>query len=62
MDIPLIETITSEEEARDFAIQYQHWQSEQSLSWGEVADWNCFFEKLGEKFDLTEEFKENGIC
>jgi hypothetical protein len=62
MIIPPIESVETKEQAHDLAVEWQHWQSEQSMSWGESADWSAFFEQLGEKFDLTEEFKENGIC
>jgi len=48
-------------EAREQAIVWQEWQSNRSMSWGEVAWWNNYFKKLGKKFGLTEEFKENGI-
>lgn len=53
--------ITTQEEARDYAIEWQNWQSEQSLSYGEVAEWAGIFRALAEKFDLIEEFEENGI-
>lgn len=49
------------EEARDHAIAYQAWAATQSQSWGEVAEWQAHFAKLAERFDLTDEFKENGI-
>lgn len=62
MTIPTIESVQSAEQARTLAIDWQHWQSEQSLSWGETGDWSAFFEQLGEKYGLLEEFKENGIC
>jgi hypothetical protein len=55
------ETIKSQEEARNFAIDWQQWQAEQSLSYGEIWKWQQAFIKLAEKFDLMEEFKENGI-
>lgn len=48
-------------EARDWAIEWQHWASEQSLSYGELADWADYFTELAERFNLTDEFKENGI-
>lgn len=58
---PDISKITTADEARQYAIDWQNWQSEQSLSWGELAEWQAIFETLATKFDLTEEFKENGI-
>jgi hypothetical protein len=53
--------ITTQEEARQYAIQWQHWAGEQSLSYGELAEWGAYFQGLAELFDLTNEFKENGI-
>lgn len=57
-----VEDIETQEEARDIAIEWQHWVSEQNLSWGEFADFGDYFESLVKKFpELAEEFKENGI-
>lgn len=62
MQIPSAETITTEEQARQLAIDWQQWASEQSLSWGESSLWSDFFSVLVAKFPgLEEEFKENGI-
>ena len=61
MDIKTVESIKTEVEARQYAIDWQSWQSEQSLSYGEMAKWAGFFTTLAEKFNLTQEFKENGI-
>ena len=55
------QTPQTEEEARQYAIEWQRWASEQSLSYGELAEWGGIFTELGERFNLTEEFKENGI-
>jgi hypothetical protein len=49
------------EEARDYAIEWQAWQSEQSLYMSELMEWQAYFEALAQRFDLTDEFKENGI-
>jgi hypothetical protein len=51
----------TQEEARQYAIDWQQWASEQSLSYLELAKWGDQFTELAEKFDLTDEFKENGI-
>jgi len=51
----------TEDEARQEAINWQQWQSDKSLSMGVIAQWNAYFTKLAKKFDLTDEFKENGI-
>ena len=52
----------TKEEARQYAIEWQEWQSNQSLSYGEMNEWQNEFERIGKEFDLTEEFRENGIC
>lgn len=62
MVIPSLESVKTQEEARALAVQWQHWQAEQDLSWEEVLRWQEFFGALAEKFDLTEEFHENGIA
>lgn len=51
----------TQEEAREYAIDWQKWQAEQSLSYGELAEWGDHFREIAEEFDLVEEFKENGI-
>ena len=56
-----VKTVATADEARQLAIDWQHWQSKQSLSWGECIEWGSYFEKLASKFKLTSEFKENGI-
>jgi len=55
------QTPQTAEEARQYAIEYQQWQSENSQSWDEVIGWGKEFRTLAEKFDLVEEFRENGI-
>lgn len=51
----------TKEEARQCAIEWQSWASEQNLSYGELAEQQAYFESLANVWDLTEEFKENGI-
>jgi hypothetical protein len=51
----------TKEQARQYAIDFQVWASEQNLSYSELAEWQAEFERIGIEFDLTEEFKENGI-
>lgn len=59
---PRIPVVNSEAEAQDVAIAWQNWQSTQSLSIGELSDWQAYFEGLVEKFpDLRDEFVENCI-
>lgn len=52
---------TTADEARELAIDWQQWQSEQSLSYYELAAHQAYFEALAYKFDLVDEFKENAI-
>jgi len=54
-------TIESQEEARQLAIDWQNWQVEQSLSLAELSDMHEYFAGLADRWDLVEEFKENGI-
>lgn len=49
------------DEAREQAIEWQQWQSEQSLSYEEMLNWQNHFESIARAYDLTEEFEENGI-
>jgi len=53
--------INSKEQARQYAIEWQEWQGEVSLSYKEVIMFSDIFRKLGKKFGLLREFKENGI-
>jgi hypothetical protein len=47
--------------AREYAIDCQEWASGQNLSYGELLEWQGYFRKLADKFDLVDEFEENGI-
>lgn len=49
------------EAARQQAINWQLWAGEQSLSYGELADWMAHFERLGRRYGLLQEFRENAI-
>jgi hypothetical protein len=61
MKLPKLDQVESKSHAISLAIDWQKWASEQSLSWGEVAEVQAYFEALAKKFNLTNEFKENGI-
>lgn len=50
------------EAARQQAIDWQYETAEQSLSYGERAEVGEHFEKLGRRYGLLQEFRENGIC
>jgi hypothetical protein len=61
--LPKIDQVTSEEQARDLAIEWQHSISQKSMSWGEVLEYETYFSQLADKFpNLKDEFKENAIC
>ncbi len=47
-------------EVREEAIEYSY--SEEELSYGELAEKNDYFERLGRRYGLLREFKENCIC
>ena len=47
--------------ARQNAIAYQSFMSEQSLSYQEIVDGQQYFLKVGQRYGLLKEFKENGI-
>lgn len=53
--------IKTQEEARQYAIDWQREMSETNISYESLLKAQAEFEVLGEKFNLTEEFKENGI-
>lgn len=61
MQLKDVNAVADEEEARSIAVDWQEWASSQNLSYGELAEYQSYFGTLGEKFGLTEEFKENGI-
>ena len=61
MDIEKVKKAESADEARQYAIDWQNWQSEQSMSYGELAEWQSVFSALAQKFELVDEFTENGI-
>lgn len=42
----------------------QAWQAatiESAPTWGELAESTAYFEKIGKRYGLLKEFKENGI-
>lgn len=47
--------------AREMAITWQDAASEQNLSYGELAEIGDTFYKLGKRYGLLSEFRENGI-
>ena len=53
--------ITTREDAQQYAKDWSMWVSEESISYAELAEWQNIFRNFAERFDLMEEFKENGI-
>jgi len=48
-------------EAEQAAIDWQNWQSKRKMAYSELSEWQEYFTKLAKRFNLTAEFKENGI-
>ena len=53
--------IKTKEQARQYGIDWQTWASDKNLSYGELILFQNKLSELAEKFDLVEEFQENGI-
>lgn len=51
----------AKERARDKAIGWQMDFNNHNYSWGELAYYGNYFEKLAKRYGLVKEFKENGI-
>jgi len=51
----------TKEEAQQQAMDWQSNFSSKSSSWEEVIKASAHFEKVAKKFNLTAEFRENGI-
>tara|TARA_R100000734_G_scaffold4962_1_gene4382 strand:+ start:1387 stop:1566 length:180 start_codon:yes stop_codon:yes gene_type:complete len=52
----------TKEQARDQAINFSKKFYDKQFSYSELIIISEHFEKTGQKFDLLDEFKENGIC
>lgn len=53
---------TAKANARQKAIDWQYHFAETSMSWETLIYWQSYFEKLGKRYGLLTEFRENGIC
>ena len=53
---------TRKEMARQEAIDWQNDFCNHNYGYGELAEFGCHFEKLGRRYGLLKEFRENGIC
>ena len=49
------------QQARQKAIEYQIEIMDKIMSWGELVAWTELFYKLGKRFGLIKEFKENWV-
>lgn len=49
------------EAARAAAQEWQARFGNCSMTWGELAEWQEYFARLGRKYGLLREFAENGI-
>lgn len=49
------------EQAREKSINYQIEQSGTAFAYGECFYWSNYFEKLGRRYGLLKEFRENGV-
>lgn len=49
------------EEARNKAIDWQNDFENQNYSYGDLAEWGDYFYRLGKRYGLLTEFRENGI-
>lgn len=50
------------EMVRQEAIDWQNDFCNHNYSHGELAEFGYYFEKLGRRYGLLKEFRENGIC
>lgn len=48
--------------ARDMAIEWQHDFDNHNYSYDWLVYYGNMFEKLGRRYGLLREFRENGIC
>ena len=50
------------EKAREKAMDFLGTYINMSISWSEYAEYTDQFYKLGKRYGLLKEFRENGIC
>lgn len=49
------------EEARQLAIDWQHQFADMDYSCSDLYEWQQKFYKIGKRYGLLKEFKENGV-
>ena len=50
------------ERVKQEAIDWQNEFCNHNYSYGELTEFGYYFEKLGTRYGLLKEFRENGIC
>ena len=56
-----LKNITTKDQARQYAIDWQSKASDKNLSYSELLEERDALMCLAKRFDLIDEFKENGI-
>lgn len=51
----------AKERARQEAIAWQNGFEDHDYSYSELADWGAYFERQARRYELTGEFRDNGI-
>ena len=54
-------TITTQDQAKQYATDWQNSFADNNYTYSELAEFAREFAELAEKFNLVEEFTENGI-
>lgn len=47
--------------ARELAVQWQYDFANNNYNWEEISEFTDFFTKLGKRYGLLKEFRENGV-
>jgi hypothetical protein len=53
--------VISREEAREQAIDFMNLQATENMSYEEILEWQNYFYHIAKKYDLEDEFTENGV-
>ena len=61
-NLPDLETIKTADDARQAAAIWQAEFNNQIYSWEDLVAIGEFWQGIAEKFDLLDEFYENGLC
>lgn len=61
MNLPKLEEVKTADEAQGLAIDWQQHCADGGIGYSELSEYQKYFEVLANKFDLTDEFQENGI-